>query len=77
MNAFFCLLNFCSLKEWKWLIIKAEEESFKCIIFCSMGKFDLLLTFIISDRRDWNLKYPLHSLAKTGILVNQKKKRKE
>lgn len=50
MNEFlFCFLNFCFLKERKWLII--EADSFKFITTCSLGKFDLPPTFSISDER--------------------------
>lgn len=78
MNTFlFLFAEVLFVKERKWLIIKAEEESFKFITTCSLGKFDLLPTFTVPDRRDWNLKHPLRSLPKTGILVNQKKKEKK
>lgn len=40
-------MNFCLLKERKWLITEAEDDSFKFIMTCSPDKYDLPLTFAV------------------------------
>lgn len=72
MHFWFCLLNFCLLKERKWLLIDAEDDSGGWVHVIYLQPSYLLHT---QERLEFRI--PFCILFLTGILVNQKKGRRK